>query len=187
MDVVFIDIFGAAARLLGGYWEDDVCSFTDVTIGVSRLQQLVREFAPEREDRVPVRKKAPRALLVTMPGDQHNFGLAIVQDLYRRAGWHVSGGFCSTAEQIIEEARADRFDVVGLSVSKDASLDTLTSLIKVLRKTRRDGPLRILVGGPYFLRNPANAARVGADATAPDGRQAVPKLSSLLDTIPMRY
>ena len=32
-----------SARVLGELWEDDRCDFTDVTVGVGRLQQLLRE------------------------------------------------------------------------------------------------------------------------------------------------
>jgi MerR family transcriptional regulator, light-induced transcriptional regulator len=187
LEVVFLHLFAPAARLLGVLWDEDICDFTDVSIALSRLQQLLRELAPGFEGAVETCPGAPRAFLATAPGDQHTFGLFVVQEFYRRAGWHVSGGFFKTEKELTAAARAESYDVVGLSVSCDACLKELTSVIRSVREGATKPSMRVLVGGRFFLEHPTFVEKVGADAMAPDGRRAVLKLSSLLDTIPMRY
>ena len=172
---------------LGALWDEDICDFTDVTIALSRLQQLLRALAPGFEGAVKARSGAPRALLATMPGNQHTFGLFVVQEFFRHAGWHVSGGFFETEKELSEAVHAEPFDVVGLSVSCDACLKELTSAVGRVREAATKPTMRVLVGGQFFLEHPTFAAKVGADAMAPDGRRAVLMLSSLLDTIPLRY
>ena len=42
MESVYLDLLVPAARRLGEYWDEDSVSFADVTIGLGRLQQVVR-------------------------------------------------------------------------------------------------------------------------------------------------
>jgi hypothetical protein len=52
---VFIDLLAPSARRLGQHWEDDDCDFVDVTMGLWRLQEVMREvtlrFPPPRAAR----------------------------------------------------------------------------------------------------------------------------------------
>ena len=47
IDAVLVDHVAPAARHLGRMWEDDDCSFLDVTLGLARLQEAVRGFAAD--------------------------------------------------------------------------------------------------------------------------------------------
>jgi methanogenic corrinoid protein MtbC1 len=188
LSIVFIELFTPAARYLGELWAADICDFSDVTIALSRLQQIVREMSWQADGHAVLPAPAAgRALLAAYPGEQHTFGICIVQELFRRAGWEVSGECVKTNNDMIDLARNSPFDVVGLSVSNDTPLSAVKGLIGSIRKSASNPAVRIMVGGRFFLEHPELVARVGADATAPDGRRAVPQLSSLLDTIAMRY
>lgn len=187
LDIVLIELFSPAAQYLGELWNVDLCDFTDVTIALSRLQQLLRELSPEFQGDVNLKPDARRALLVAAPGEQHTFGILVVQEFFRSAGWDVQGGLPYELDELVDVARSEPFDVVGLSVSCDASVDALTSFIRTLRKVAMNPAVHIVVGGRFFLEHPDFVTRVGADTTAPNGRRAVHRLSSLLDTNPMRY
>jgi MerR family transcriptional regulator, light-induced transcriptional regulator len=184
LGVVFLDLFVPAARYLDELWAEDICSFADVTIALSRLHLVLCELSAEVEE---VSEGAQRAFLAAMPGDQHTFGISIVQEFFRRAGWGVRGGCFSTVEELVNAARSEPVDVVGLSISCDLALEDLASTICKLRSSASNPAVKILVGGRFFLDHPESVACAGADATAPDGRQAVGQLSSLLDTSAMRY
>ena len=121
-------------------------------------------------------------MLVAAPGDQHTFGVMILQEFFRRAGWHVHGGAVASDEELLSLAKIDRYDVVGISVSHDVSVDKLASVIRAVREVSQSPDLLVLVGGRFFHARPECVAMVGADASAQDGRRAVLKVSSLLDT-----
>jgi methanogenic corrinoid protein MtbC1 len=187
LDVVLLSLFAPSARLLGELWKDDFCNFADVTIALSRLQQMLRELSPNWRRDALAGPGSRRAFLTVAPGDQHTFGLFIVQEFFRKAGWYVCGGIYDTADELLSAAGSEPFDVVGLSVSCDASADGLGNLIAALRKSASNPAVNMMVGGRFFLEHPEFVACVGADATAPDGRRAVPQLSNLLDTTGVRY
>jgi methanogenic corrinoid protein MtbC1 len=179
---VFLELFAPSARFMGELWVEDICDFTDVTLALSHMQQMLRELAPEFTERRPGSKRAVRrALLVAAPGDDHGFGIQIVREFFRRAGWDVEGD-PNSYDALLRCTRLERFDVVGLSVTNDASFDGLAAIIRAIRKSASNPDLKVMVGGRFFLEHPGFVRQVGADATAPDGRRAVPRISSLLDT-----
>jgi hypothetical protein len=87
---LLLKLFAPAARKLGEMWEADAIDFVDVTVGTSRLQQLLHQFSlPAQTDATG---PARRVLLLPTPSEQHTFGLLMVGDFFRRYGWEVSGG-----------------------------------------------------------------------------------------------
>ncbi len=89
------------------------------------------------------------------------------------------------ATNLADLVSSGKFDLVGLSASNVAATEDLVSAIKTIRQAALGAP-RVMVGGRFFLDHPDYVTRVGADATAQDGRQAVLGLSSLLRTNVLR-
>jgi methanogenic corrinoid protein MtbC1 len=173
LESICLDLLAPAARELGKLWELDECDFMQVTVGLCRLHQLLRELSPEfRGDEEEVRDNR-RILLATCPGEQHTFGITLVAQFLRRAGWDVWNEFPATHAEIMEIFTHNSFSVVGLSVATDTKLEELTATIRAIRLASRNRGIGILVGGPILLQRPELAAQVGADATAADGAEAV--------------
>ena len=168
---LFLDLLGPTARYLGRLWEEDLCDFTEVTVGLCRLHQLVREMSPGFM-RNGNGAEVKRALLAPVPGEQHTFGLLMVTEFFRREGWDVWGGPSASHGDILEIVKAEKFTVVGFSVSCDDRLDELTEWIQTIRNHSRNREIGVLVGGRVFTDNPELVRQVGADATALDGREA---------------
>jgi len=173
IDSVLLDLLGGAAERLGVQWERDESAFSEVTIGISRLQETLRQLALTQPADVVVGPPPGRALLAPSPGEQHNFGVMILDQFLYRAGWDVRTLPAGTNKGLIEAAARTHFDVVGLSISCDDFLPGATKAIARIRKVSRNRKVAILVGGRAFLENPELAAKIGADALAADGRAAV--------------
>jgi methanogenic corrinoid protein MtbC1 len=182
LESIFLDLLAPSAKFLGQLWEEDLCDFTDVTIALSRMQQLLRELAPTFEaDGEPITAGPGRsALLVAAPGDQHTFGVFVVQEFFRRAGWRVQGGSLGSTDELLNLVASEPFDVVGLSVSNEVTAEDFATTVRSVRAAAMSHMVHIMVGGRFFLEHPECVAQVGADATAQDGRRAVLGLSSLL-------
>ena len=173
VESLFLDLLTPAARRLGQMWEDDTCSFSDVTIGMLRLgnvlRLLSRAFAGDREPSLA----RPSILLVQVPGEQHGFGLAMVTQFFRLAGWNVHQQPMATSTELTGLVRDNWYGIVGISVACSDRLESLAADIRSIRKHSRNRAIGVMVGGPPFIVHPQLAAMVGADATAPDGRTAV--------------
>lgn len=166
---ILLDLLAPTARHLGKLWETDHCDFVEVTIGLRRLQDIMRRLAPDAQADDARIEEAPRALMLPTPGETHEFGIAMVETFFRAAGWRVHRGRADFAEEL----GRDWYDVVGFSLSADRHVETLAAAIRLSRASSRNPELLVLVGGPAFAQDPGLAARLGADATAADAPSAV--------------
>lgn len=181
IDDIFLDLLTPAARELGRLWEDDRVLFSEVTVGVGRLQRVMRHLSPAFGREVQHPADGRRALLLPAPGEQHTFGLAMVAEYFRRGGWDVVCDLDGNAVDPVALVRHEWFDVIGISAGAEARLDWLKSGIAAVRHASRNRAIGVMVGGPVFVVDPSRAGMVGADATAPDGRQAPTAAERLLD------
>ncbi|MEG3086784.1 cobalamin B12-binding domain-containing protein [Sphingomonas sp. PB4P5] len=173
VETVMVDLLAPAARLLGEYWEADRCDFVDVTMGLWRLQEVVHEIAARGpSDRAP--DTAPRhALFASMPGDQHSFGMVVIDEVFRRGGWSTHRMADAETADLVRCVAKDHYDLVGLTISCDCHIADLTSTIAALRNVSRNPQLCVMVGGRIFSADPDLADQVGADGTARDAKLAL--------------
>jgi MerR family transcriptional regulator, light-induced transcriptional regulator len=183
---LMLELLAPAARHLGKLWEEDLADFAEVTVSVWRLEKLLRRIAAHPDIvRRPLRSPR-RALLLPAPGEQHTFGLSMVGQFFRQAGWEVRHLTPEPRAALMDTLREDWFDVVGLSGSCEKKLDTLQSTVQDIRRASRNRSIRIIVGGHCFNLQPSLAAAIGADAAALDARRAV-ELAESLVSVTSRY
>jgi MerR family transcriptional regulator, light-induced transcriptional regulator len=173
LESVFLDILAPTARRLGEAWDEDTLSFAEVTIGLGRLQELLRELSPIFENHREPASASRRILVIQAPGEHHTLGLAMIESFFRRAGWDVVNGASLPKEEVLSIVRTQWVDVIGYSKSCDTLLEALASDITSLRRASCNKNITVMVGGSAFTGHPERVILVGADATATDGRQAV--------------
>lgn len=172
VDRIFVDLLAPTARYLGELWDEDLCNFTDVTVGLGRLQRVLRELSPALGASVEHPAQGRRVLLLPSPGEQHTFGLVMVAEFFRRAGWDVTGGAWTDGVDAATLVTTEWFDVVGFSLGAEVHLPKLTASIEAVRHAACNQAIAILVGGPLFGLHPEFVGQVGADGMTIDGREA---------------
>lgn len=175
VETLLLDVLAPAARTLGDMWETDLISFMDVTLGLSRIQQTLRQLRQTAQGRTPLEAIKGRALLVAAPGEQHTFGLRVVEEFLLRDGWDVRSDLTADEDDIIRLVSEDDYLFVGLSLSGHRLLPALRSAIGNIRKYSRNRNVRVMVGGVYFAENPNDVNDSGADVAINDPLQAVEK------------
>jgi methanogenic corrinoid protein MtbC1 len=173
LESVCLALLAPAARELGLLWEEDECDFMQVTVGLCRLHHLLRELSPEFRSESSERKTQRNILLAPIPGDQHIFGLALVAEFLRKAGWEVWNEYPLSAASVLDIVKQNWFAVIGLSVGSETRIDEVASLIRAVRNVSKNRSVGVLVGGPILVARPELAVLMGADATAADGPMAV--------------
>ena len=171
VETIYTDLLAPVARYLGEMWNEDLCDFTEVTVGLGRLQQVLRELSPAF-GHSNTSASGNRVLLLPGPGEQHTFGLVMVAEFFRRAGWDVGGGPWEAGADPIVMVQREWFDVVGFSLGNIDQLDDLAACIKSVRASALNKSICVIVGGPLFLANPEYVEYVNADAASTDGAQA---------------
>lgn len=182
VESIYLDLLAPAARRLGEMWEDDRVMFSDVTVGLGRLHRIMRGLSSALVHDLPVSAESRRVLLLPAPGEQHTFGLSLVAEFFRRAGWEVVCELDGRAVDPVRRVRREWFDAVGISIGVDSRLEWLRNGITTIRRASRNRTLAVLVGGPVFALHPERAADVGADACVPDAREAPSLAATLVET-----
>lgn len=175
MESIYLDLLGPAARRLGDFWSDDQVSFADVTIALGRLQQVVRELSLHGPQEEGFASQGRAALFAPAPGEQHTFGLVIIEEFFRRSGWRTWTELGGVRDEILGAVRAHKFDLFGMTASSDDGLDQIAELIMSIRSASRNRDISIMVGGRLFLERPELVGQIGADAMAVDAKEAVLK------------
>jgi len=183
VDSIYLDLLAPTARVLGEFWDNDICDFVDVTMGIWRLQQVVHEIG-NRAPCPSARTRADRRALFTVPpGDQHSFGLVMIEDLFRRAGWRTWSAPDAGIAELCAIVGRQWFELIGLTVSNADHVAQLPVMLRDLRRASQNPAVGIMVGGKIFTDHPELAAQAGADATAADGAKALLAAERLVDRL----
>jgi len=182
-DTIYADLLAPAARLLIELWQDDDVSYTEVTIGLGRLQQLVRSLAgstPYNGESDPMSRSA---LFAPCPGEQQTFGFFMIEELFRWSGWRTWIETSSTKDELVANVRCHWFDMLCLGVSRSGNFEDVDATIKSVRRASRNRDIFVLVNGRPFIERPETLAAVGADAFASCGAEALHVVDKALRSV----
>ncbi|MES2715669.1 MAG: cobalamin B12-binding domain-containing protein [Pseudomonadota bacterium] len=172
VESLYVHLLAPAARHLGELWEDDRCHFADVTVGMGRLQQIMRSLSTAFGTEIDPPVGGRRALLMPAPGEQHTFGLSMVAEFFARAGWEVVGVMDPQVAGFEERVKEEWFDLVGISAGSTTRLDSMLACIAKVRRLSHNRAVAVMVGGPLFALHPELVEQLGADGVATDGQHA---------------
>lgn len=170
---ILLELMAPAARELGERWVHDQMSFVEVTLGVARMHRILREF-----DGVPSHMWSQKglgchALLLPTPGENHTFGLRLVQEFLLRESWTVTNHPVEDIDTLADVVSQQHFDVIGLSLSGETFIQALTDAVSLIRKTSKNRDVKIIVGGHIFAERPELTTMCGADALGADAPSSV--------------
>ena len=181
VESIFLDLLAPAARQLGTLWESDAADFANVTLGVGRLQLIMRRLSDRFTDETNAIHAGESVLLTIIPGEQHSFGLSMVAEFFRRAGWNLCTGPFSSHQELTSLVQNHWFDIVGFSVSSDRRLDELEKDIRDIRRDSRNRHVGIIIGGPMVIAHPDLVASMGADMMSSDATTAPQQAHGLIE------
>ena len=171
-----------AARHLGWLWERDICDFMDVTLGVYRLDRLMKESEFADGQPATMHRHQHQALLLPAPGEQHCFGITMVAEVFRAGGWCVRTGPAVARDRLVRLVRDEWFDIVGLSISSERCIAGIAVCVRALRKASCNNRLLIMLGGHAIIGHEERSLFLGADMAAADAYQALEDGNALMAT-----
>lgn len=186
VETICLDLLAPAARQMGEMWEQDECDFLDVTMGLWRLQEVMREIAARSPTQFGGLTVPRSALFSPMPGDNHNFGTLMIEEVFARAGWQSEALVKPERRELLDRLSRQPFDLVGLTLARDCPGAALANLIKAMRNVSANPRILVLVGGRMINENPDMAIEVGADGTGADALAALERANSLVETVAAR-
>jgi methanogenic corrinoid protein MtbC1 len=177
---IYLDLLAPVARRLGEFWEEDRCTFTDVTVGLSRLHQVLREIGRRNGEGFNRSMAKRRIYLVPSPGEQHTFGMTMIEEFFLHAGWETASDHTATSGAIMQTLAARSIDVIGFSVGCEEFFGPLNDLIKRAHQASLNRNIAILVGGRLFLDHPDFASKISGAKVVFNGVNAVVTAENLV-------
>jgi MerR family transcriptional regulator, light-induced transcriptional regulator len=159
--------FPAVARRLGRDWEEDRRSFADVTIGVARMQSVLRDIGADWASEDGEQPRLGAVLVILPDGEQHSFGAMVLTGQLRRRGVSVRLHLGPSEAELRALLRERRFDGALVSVGSPDRLALCRKLVKTL-KGETGGALRVAVGGCLRTDGLDVASATGADMVTND-------------------
>ena len=160
------------ARRLGVEWEEDRVSFADVTMGVARLQAILREIGTTWVANAADRDWTATMLLILPASEQHTLGAMVIAGWLRRQGISVCLRIGPTLAEIAELVSTHPFDGAMISIASEDRLEVCSKLIRTM-KTGTANKIRVAVGGAVLERGEDVASATGADIVTNNLEEAV--------------
>lgn len=164
----------ALARRMGDQWCVDALSFAGVTIGVSRLQAMLRSLGPNWSGDKGSLTDAPSVLLVVPQEIYHTLGAIVLSGQLRRKGFSVKLVLGGRPKDVVDLLNRAKFNAVFISSSQGQTLESLHRLIVAVRSAAKDVP-PVVIGGSILEIETANdvTALTGADHATKNLDEAV--------------
>lgn len=134
------------ARDMGEQWCKDQLSFAGVTIGVSRLQAVLRALGPNWSGEKTYSGDAPSILLIVGHEVYHTLGAIVLSGQLRRKGFSVKLILGGRPEDIADRICRTKYHGVFVSASCGETLESLRRIVDVV-KTSMTNPPPVVVGG----------------------------------------
>lgn len=173
VETIFVELLAPAARRLGEYWDADSEDFVGVTMGLWRIQEVLRVLTMRIPPLSGPGHGQRSALFSPMPGEQHSFGTLMVAECFQRAGWETDVLIEPTQSELIGKFATQHYDLIGLTVSNDCSTGALGGLVSTIKAVSSNPHVKVLLGGRVINAQPELVISCGADATAEDAMSAV--------------
>ena len=166
-EAIVIEYVPEVARRLGIAWEKDTLSFSVVTTGSVKLQQIVHRAALDYVADNSNEKTATTILLLVPAGEQHTLGSKAAAAWLRMKGVSVCLRIGPSPQELAEILQGRRFTGVFVSVGSDSKTEVCAKLVKTLR-TLSKGTLPLVVGGSLADKKRDELMSVGADLVTTD-------------------
>lgn len=183
LEDIYLFLLTPVARKLGAMWEEDESSFTEVTIALWRIKQLMYDLSPIFQQYSEQGKTGSSIMLVPLPGSQHNLGLFMVSEFFAKAGWRIWGELAATEEEIVSMAANEWFDIIGLSASVREQFPQLKELIKSIKAKSKNPNVGVIIGSPVFNQFPELKDDLGADMVGMNAEDALEKATFYVEQL----
>jgi hypothetical protein len=156
-----------AARRMGQAWHDDQMSWLDVSIGVGRMQSLLREIGTAWVADQAGDTGHGTVMLIVPDREQHTLGPMVATGQMRRYGVSVCLRIAPSFDEMRSLMAARQFDGIMISVSTVEKLAPVAKTVQFL-KSLMPKPVPIVVGGAVMSRTEDAASCTGADFSSND-------------------
>lgn len=169
--VKLLDACTQAMEIVGNKFESGVYFLPELMMAGEMLKQISEKVKPMIEEKADG-EKAGKVLIGTVLGDIHDIGKDIVTFLLEVNGFDVHDiGIDVTPEKFVEEIKAFKPQVVGMSGLLTLAYDSMKDTVTAIKEAGLRDDIKIIIGGGQMSDKISEFA--GADACAKDAMDGI--------------
>ena len=165
----------AGMDVIGGRFKKNEVYIPEVLIAARAMKMAMEVLEPELV-KAGVKPRG-KFLIGTVQGDLHDIGKNLVAMMLKGAGFEVVDlGVDIGPEKFIEQAKATKAQVVGMSALLTTTMPSMEKTVKALKEAGVSA--KVMIGGAPVTQGYAD--KIGADGYSPDAASAVDLAKSLV-------
>jgi methanogenic corrinoid protein MtbC1 len=167
-----------AQQEIGRLWHHGELSISEEHFATRTTQRVMDVLSHAAEAQPPNGKTV---LCAAVEGNAHDMAVRALADLFELRGWRaIPLGSDVPRDELVLAPQIFEVDLVVLSATLGVQLPILGEVIRGLRQTDLDRPVRVLIGGRALLELPDLWQQLGADGYAETMGAAVEEAERLL-------
>ncbi|MHB6912347.1 cobalamin B12-binding domain-containing protein [Streptomyces sp. DB-54] len=171
-ETLLLDVIGRVQRKVGVEWAANRLTVAQEHAATAINDRVIAMLA-QHPDAAPAQPERGRVTVACVDGEWHALPARLLAEVLRLRGWRVDYlGAQVPAPHLIAHLHLTNPDLVALSGSLVTRLPTAHATLTACQATG----VPVLVGGAAFGSDGRHAHQLGADAWAPDARQAAERL-----------
>mgnify|MGYP006285187777 CR=1 FL=1 len=168
---IYLNVFQPVQREIGRLWQLNKLSVAKEHYSTSVTQLIMSRLYPYF---LGSGEKNCSCITTCAGGELHELGIRMIADLMEMDGWDtIHLGANTPIESIVDEIKEREVDLLGISATIISNLHKVENIINAVRNDSQIANIKIMVGGYPFNIKENLWKEVGADAYAPDLREAV--------------
>ena len=184
IETIYLEVIQPTQEKLGRLWQAGKINVAQEHYCTAATQFVMSQLQPYFISS----KSDARTLVATCVGDElHEVGLRILTDLFELSGWNtIYLGSNVPPESIAETLVCSQAEILAVSTTMAQHLFGLADVVSAVRSQPDCRDVKIMVGGYPFNVDPFLWKRVGADADASDGKDAIQVANRLVKQNPVQ-
>ena len=143
---LFETYFPESAKLLGEKWLEDKLSFAEVTVAMTQLQQITREYESLYYKNEDFEKKTPEILIVVPPGESHSYGPQMAMRKFKNLGTNTYVAIGHDVIELNKLLKLHNFKLIGFSIADLANEKHYRNCIGSVKSITKS-KIPLMIGG----------------------------------------
>ena len=161
-------------------WKAHKISFGEAIRGLFTIREVIQNIESGRTVDASAMHFLGSGLVGLADGEVHDFGAQIAAEKLYVNGWRTEVSVKGGLQRLIDRARVEHFDFIGISIGCDESLSGLADRIAEIRGASLNRAIYIIVGGAIFAYSKNGLDFLGADHIAGTADDAIDYLNTRL-------
>jgi len=175
---VYDNIFKVTQQEIGLLWQNNMITVAHEHYCTAATQSIMSTLYPYI---FTSEKKERKMVACSVSGDLHEIGIRMLSDLFEIDGWDTYYMGANMPEANIISALVEQNpQLLAISATMPFHITKVQSLIKTIRNNSSFDNIKIIVGGYPFTLAQDLWRKVGADAFAPDAKEAIKLANNMI-------